>query len=339
LTTSSPSSAAKPADAQKKPGMSNMWQRIISGVVGAALLLGSIWYGAWTFGLFFGLVQARMLWEFYRMMKEQGFKPAAFIGVGMSLLVFAAVFFGSSIYLSMSGGGMTIYPPFSATDDNLSLVYNGEAGLSGINANQLDLVNNLFTVAASLLFLLPIILLLREMYWWPRDKQPFSPFANVGIALLGLFYVTLPMAGLNVLAFGPHGYDYRRIFGLLFLIWAADTGAYIAGKNFGRRKLAPGISPGKTWEGLIGGTLLTLAVGWALGYLIPELPLAHRLVAALVASGFGVLGDLAESMLKRNVGVKDSGRIMPGHGGLLDRFDAFLFVVPVLVVLQLLFGA
>jgi phosphatidate cytidylyltransferase len=80
-------------------------------------------------------------------------------------------------------------------------------------------------------------------------------------------------------------------------------------------------------------------VGWALGYLLPDLPLAHRLVAAAVVAVFGPLGDLAESMLKRSSGVKDSGRIMPGHGGLLDRFDAFLFVVPVLVVLQLLFRA
>ncbi|MCC3155974.1 phosphatidate cytidylyltransferase [Hymenobacter sp. 15J16-1T3B] len=306
-----PPAATESADAQKKPGMSNMWQRIISGVIGAALLLGSIWYSSWTFGVFFGLVQARMLWEFYRMMKEQGFKPAAILGVGSSLLIFACVFFLAHVQ--------------NMTDESAGVAVGAYAGAA------LALV--------ALLFLLPIILLLREMYWWPRDQQPFSPFANVGIALLGLFYVTLPMSGLNVLAFGPQGYDYRRIFGLLFLIWTADTGAYIAGKNFGKHKLAPGISPGKTWEGLIGGVLLTLVVGWGLGYLMPELPLAHRLVAAVVASGFGVLGDLAESMLKRNVGVKDSGRIMPGHGGLLDRFDAFLFVVPVLVVLQVLFGA
>jgi phosphatidate cytidylyltransferase len=77
-------------------------------------------------------------------------------------------------------------------------------------------------------------------------------------------------------------------------------------------------------------------MGWALGYMLPELPLAHRLGAAAVVAVFGVLGDLAESMLKRSVGVKDSGRILPGHGGLLDRFDALLLVLPVLVLLQLL---
>ncbi|WP_345223038.1 phosphatidate cytidylyltransferase [Hymenobacter koreensis] len=299
-----------------KPAMSNMWQRILSGVVGAALLLGSIWYSEWTFGLLFGLIQALMLREFYRMMKELGFKPAAIVGISLSLIIFAAAF----VYALVSN----LLDIAQATDR----LFVQEL------SHYLKWVRIEVVVIA---FLLPLILFLREMYSWPREKQPFSPFPNVGVALIGLFYVTLPMSGLNMLAFGPTGYDYRRIFALLFLIWAADTGAYIAGKNFGKHKLAPSISPGKTWEGWAGGALLTLAVGWALGYLLPDMPLAHRLVAAAVVAVFGPLGDLAESMLKRSTGVKDSGRIMPGHGGLLDRFDAFLFVVPVLVVLQLLF--
>jgi phosphatidate cytidylyltransferase len=144
------------------------------------------------------------------------------------------------------------------------------------------------------------------------------------------------MSLLNMLAFTDNGYDYRRILALLFLVWTADIGAYAAGKTMGKHKLAPNISPGKTWEGWVGGALLTLGMGWALGYMLPELPLAHRLGAAAVVAVFGVLGDLAESMLKRSVGVKDSGRILPGHGGLLDRFDALLLVLPVLVLLQLL---
>ena len=147
------------------------------------------------------------------------------------------------------------------------------------------------------------------------------------------------MTFLALIAFGgKNGYDYRRIFALLFLIWASDIGAYAAGKTFGKHKLAPKISPGKTWEGWAGGFVLTLVVGWALGYLLPDLPLTYRLVAAGVVAVFAPLGDLAESMLKRSVGVKDSGSIMPGHGGLLDRFDAFLLVLPVLALLQLLAG-
>jgi phosphatidate cytidylyltransferase len=146
------------------------------------------------------------------------------------------------------------------------------------------------------------------------------------------------MSLLSVVAYDAQGYDYRRVVALLFLVWSSDIGAYAAGKTFGKHKLAPSISPGKTWEGAIGGFLLTLGMGWALGYLLPDIPLPHRLVVAAVVAVFGPLGDLAESMLKRSVSVKDSGRIMPGHGGLLDRFDAFLFILPVLALLNLLVG-
>ena len=150
--------------------------------------------------------------------------------------------------------------------------------------------------------------------------------------------MSLPMSLLSIISGGNHGYDYRRVFGLLFLIWASDIGAYAVGRTFGKRKLAPKISPGKTWEGWAGGFAMTLLVGWAIGFMLPDVPLTHRLVAAGVVAVFAPLGDLAESMLKRSVGVKDSGSIMPGHGGLLDRFDAFLLVLPVLALLQLLAG-
>nr|WP_246399051.1 phosphatidate cytidylyltransferase [Hymenobacter luteus] len=287
--------------------MSNLSQRILFGAIGAVLLLGSVRYSAWTFALFFGVVQMRMLWEFYRMMREVGYKPAALLGGGISVLLFAGSFFISYVH------------------DVKPIVTEAYARPAGY-------------VLLGIILLLPVILILREMAAWPRENQQFSPFSNVGVALLGLLYVSLPMSLLNVLAFTPQGYDYRRIFALLLLVWSSDIGAYAAGKTFGRHKLAPKISPGKTWEGAIGGFLLTLGMGWALGYLLPELSLTYRLVVAGVVAVFGPLGDLAESMLKRSVDVKDSGRIMPGHGGLLDRFDAFLFILPVLALLQLLLG-
>ncbi|WP_280640556.1 phosphatidate cytidylyltransferase [Hymenobacter volaticus] len=191
------------------------------------------------------------------------------------------------------------------------------------------------SILVGIIILLPVLLIAREMYAWPRINQQINPFANVGINLLGLLYVSLPMSFLSLIAYGPTSYDYRRVLALLLLVWSSDIGAYAAGKSFGKHKLAPKISPGKTWEGALGGFLLTLAMGWAMGYLLPELSITYRLVVASVVAVFGPLGDLAESMLKRSVGVKDSGRIMPGHGGLLDRFDAFLFILPVLALLQL----
>ncbi|GAB2724340.1 phosphatidate cytidylyltransferase [Hymenobacter frigidus] len=293
-------------------GPSNLRLRVIYGVLGAALLLGSVWFSPWTFGLFFAAVQAVMLWEFYRMMRAGGYAPATWIGIGAGI-----AFFLLAGLLSQELAGN----------------------------NHVLIVRLFLKSVASLALVLPVILVLREIAIWKGGEKAF---ANIGTTLLGILYVSLPMALLTVIAQDKPGgysgntyyetYDYRRVFALLFLIWASDIGAYAAGKTFGKHKLAPKISPGKTWEGWAGGFVLTLVVGWALGYLLPDLPLTHRLVAAGVVAVFAPLGDLAESMLKRSVGVKDSGSIMPGHGGLLDRFDAFLLVLPVLALLQLLAG-
>ncbi|QKG54782.1 phosphatidate cytidylyltransferase [Hymenobacter sp. BRD67] len=160
--------------------------------------------------------------------------------------------------------------------------------------------------------LLLVVLIIREIVLWPNHGQPFS---NIGATLTGLLYVSLPMALLSVIAYGSGHFEPGRVFCLIFFVWAADTGAYFAGKNFGKHKLAPSISPGKTWEGWAGGAALTLVTGWAAGYFLPDIPLSHRLVAAGVVAVFGPLGDLAESMLKRSAGVKDSGTFLPGHGG------------------------
>ena len=305
LPDSTPPIASATPETAAPGGPSNLRLRVIYAVLGAALLLGSVWFSPWTFGLFFAAVQAIMLWEFYRMMRAGGYAPATWIGVAMGVVIFAVT-----------------------CSTQVSALMSDEKGeLWGISV---------FGVAVFFLLLLPIVLIIREMVVWPRFKQPFI---NIAAVFGGLLYVSVPMTMLVFLSFSKsHNYDPRRIFALLFLIWASDIGAYAAGKTFGKHKLAPKISPGKTWEGWAGGFLLTLLIGWALGYLLPDMPLTHRLVAASVVAVFAPLGDLAESMLKRSVGVKDSGRIMPGHGGLLDRFDAFLLVLPVLALLQLLFS-
>ena len=304
LPHSTPPIITSPDTSAAKVGPSNLRLRVIWGVLGAALLLGSVWFSPWTFGLFFAAVQAVMLWEFYRMMRAGGYAPATWLGVGAGLLIFwcfsrTVAAFGYQVLLDRWED--TLFP---------SLL---------------------------VLMVLPVVLLLWEVYKWSGPSSAKSPFADIGTTLAGVFYVSLPMSLLHIIAYGGH-YDYRRIFALLFLIWASDIGAYAAGKTFGKHKMAPKISPGKTWEGWAGGFLLTLVVGWAIGFMLPDMPLTHRLVAAGVVAIFAPLGDLAESMLKRSVGVKDSGRILPGHGGLLDRFDAFLLVLPVLALLQLLAG-
>lgn len=123
------------------------------------------------------------------------------------------------------------------------------------------------------------------------------------------------------------------------MIWATDTGAYFIGKQFGRRKLAPTISPNKTVEGLAGGILVAIISGYIYRLVVGPAflgSLTHLIIITILISIFGQLGDLAESALKRYYDVKDSGRILPGHGGILDRFDSLIFVLPLLHVLHLL---
>ena len=322
--------AARPA----KRVRSNLHQRVIWGTIAAALLIGCTYGGPISFGLFFAAVQAVMLKEFYRIMRASGYRPASWIGIAVGALIFACAFLAQVDFQYgehyMAHGGFTVYPPLSASAEPATSPLSNTPLLvlmATMPSYDLAIIGALLTSG----------LIIWEITRWPKNKHPFT---NVATTLAGLFYISLPMALLNVLAFDKRTgvYDARHVFCLIVLVWAADTGAYFAGKSFGRHKLAPSISPGKTWEGWAGGALLALVTGWAFGQFVPDIPLTHRLVAAGVVAVFGPLGDLAESMLKRSAGVKDSGTFLPGHGGLLDRFDAFLLVLPVLALLQLLAG-
>jgi phosphatidate cytidylyltransferase len=309
-----PAATPAPAPEDKPKGPSNLRLRAIWGALAAVLLAGCTFGGPISFALFFAAVQAVILKEFYRIMRASGHKPAFWIGIVIGLLVFFAINLavGYAYYAQLFG--------WSAGDSTgwlaASLIRSAPFWLGG-------------------LLLMLVFLVLREVLLWPDNNHPF---VNIGVTITGLLYVSLPMALLSLIAFGSGHFEPGRVFCLIFFVWAADTGAYFAGKNFGKHKLAPSISPGKTWEGWAGGAALTLLVGWAAGYFLPDIPLSHRLVAAGVVAVFGPLGDLAESMLKRSAGVKDSGTFLPGHGGLLDRFDAFLLVLPVLALLQVLLG-
>ena len=324
-----------PAGSQPKEAPSNLRLRVIWASLAAALLIACTFGGPISFGLFFAAVQAVMLKEFYRIMRASGYRPASWLGIIVSLLFIAVTAAGVYYMLGpsiFSLGTITTYEGQSASDAASQRALADHMTASFWTIQAWGLLLSAFTIN---LVLIGLVGILREIVLWPNHGKPFS---NIGATIMGLLYVTFPMTLLLVLAFYPDHYDPRRVFLLIFFIWAADTGAYFAGKNFGKHKLAPSISPGKTWEGWAGGAALTLLVGWAAGYFLPDIPLSHRLVAAGVVAVFGPLGDLAESMLKRSAGVKDSGTFLPGHGGLLDRFDAFLLVLPVLALLQALLG-
>jgi len=162
---------------------------------------------------------------------------------------------------------------------------------------------------------------------------------NMAITLFGIFYISLPLAAMNYLVFpasNGNEYTYKIALGILILIWINDTCAYLVGMSIGRNRLFPRISPRKSWEGTIGGTILTLLASWWMNSLMGMLAQVNWLVIGIIVSVFGIYGDLTESLIKRSANFKDSGKIMPGHGGILDRIDSVLFVMPMVFVYLLL---
>jgi len=164
-----------------------------------------------------------------------------------------------------------------------------------------------------------------------RNKK--QPLKNILVTIGGVIYVGLPFALLNLIAFLPidsviGNYNKYILLGFFIILWANDTGAYVVGSLIGKNRLFERISPKKSWEGSIGGAFF--AVGFAiLMYYFTGLETAiFWVIFALSIVVFGTLGDLVESLLKRDLGVKDSGSILPGHGGFLDRFDAVLMAAP-----------
>ncbi|WP_027003464.1 phosphatidate cytidylyltransferase [Hugenholtzia roseola] len=168
-------------------------------------------------------------------------------------------------------------------------------------------------------------------------KADIKPFANIAFTFLGVMYVGVPFALLNGLIFWEGNYHFEVVLGSLFILWASDTGAYFSGKNFGKRKLFQRISPKKTWEGSIGGGIFALCIGAIWATLFPILHMWQWLAISAIIVVAGTYGDLVESLFKRSISIKDSGSVLPGHGGFLDRFDGLLIASPFIVVFLKLF--
>jgi phosphatidate cytidylyltransferase len=185
-----------------------------------------------------------------------------------------------------------------------------------------------FSLLVPLLFILPISTL-----FIPRKETILSS----ALTLWGLFYCVIPICLFVWIGFiDHHHYGYHLILGPLFFIWFNDTGAYIFGKIFGRRRMFEKISPGKTWGGFFGGALSALALAYFLGPVFPDLNQWQWMALSLIVVCSGTLGDLVESLYKRELKIKDSGKFFPGHGGMLDRFDSFLMSAPFVYIFLLL---
>ena len=176
-----------------------------------------------------------------------------------------------------------------------------------------------------------IYLMISELYL--KKENPLNSWAY---AMLSQLYVGLPFALLNVLAFQSNGIGSEYLFILPLSIfgfnWINDTGAYCTGMLLGKHPLFKRISPKKSWEGSIGGATLSVAASFALAHYFPIMSTAAWVGMSLVVVLFGTWGDLTESLMKRHLGIKDSGNILPGHGGMLDRFDSAIMAIPAAVV-------
>ena len=181
-----------------------------------------------------------------------------------------------------------------------------------------------------------IYLMIAELYLKQAD-----PIEDWAYTMMSQLYIALPFSLLNVLAFRDNGtevrYDYVLPLSVFVLLWINDTGAYLCGSLLGRHKLFPRISPGKSWEGSIGGGLLVILIAALWGWYeqnngTETLTILQWAGLGLTVVVFGTWGDLVESLFKRTLGIKDSGNVLPGHGGMLDRFDSSLMAIPAAVV-------
>ena len=238
--------------------------------------------------------------EFYKLARETGLSPQRWMGLAVGVLLFALNFI--------------VFRQFSRSVTD-------EAG------------------GAVLYLLLYIGLLLPTLFVCELFRRSATPLANLGATLLGVLYVAVPLSLLlyvPVLA-GDGVWRPETVLCYIFIIWANDVFAYLVGMTFGRHRLCERLSPKKSWEGFFGGLAGAVATGLAAAYALD----ANYWVwggLALVASLSGVAGDLVESMFKREAGVKDSGQVIPGHGGVLDRFDALLLSAPYVFLYLLLVG-
>lgn len=275
--------------------MKNLIVRSISGVVFVAIMVvGMLDPTAMT--ALFALITGLAIWEFGGLVNQRE-------GVQVNRVIITVA--GVYLYIAMAGY------------------------ISGITNTMGVFVPYLLTL---------VYLFVSELYTRPADA-----INDWAYTALSQFYIALPLSCINVLAFrtGADGlpqFSFLLPLSVFIFLWMNDSGAYLTGSMLGKHKLFPSISPGKTWEGSIGGGVLVLIVAAAIAYFEVQiegnsgLTMPEWMGLGLVVVFFGTWGDLVESLFKRTLGIKDSGNILPGHGGMLDRFDSSLMAIPAAVV-------
>ncbi len=280
--------------------MNKFMIRTLTSIVFVIVLVGSILWSQASYAVLFSVITAMTVWEFCSIVnKNANLQVNRFITTVAGTYLFLAV-----LSFNLNVCGSEIFIPYI-----ISIIY----------------------------------LLVSELYF---DRQ--NSIYNWAFALMAQLYIALPLASINTLAFislpQPYSvpsvvYVPMLVLSVFIFLWCNDAGAYCVGSLIGKHKLFPRISPAKSWEGSIGGGIIAILASQAIVYFAKELlgpcPLTNPLAwagLAIVVVVFGTWGDLVESLLKRKLGIKDSGNILPGHGGMLDRFDSSLLAFPAAVV-------
>ena len=285
-------------DATARPperrGLSNLAQRILFAVAAIPVVIGAVWYGDWALASVLAIASALAAWEFYRIAERLGTRPMARAGIAIAAALPLAI----------------------------------HAKYLGLPVDWL-VTPTVATVLVVVLFSAAIFV----------RGVAGRPLESVSLTVFGILYTGGMLSFGYVLRYHPYAIGRAAGTALLVLalalVWISDTAAYVVGRTMGKRKLIPSVSPGKTMAGAVGALITTAIASWALArfVLVPQAQLgmhpAHAILFGVVVSVAVQLGDLAESLIKRQAGVKDSSHIIPGHGGVLDRVDGMLFALPV----------
>ena len=284
--------------------MNETLKRTISGAVYIALLVTSILFSTESFIILFGIFLVIATYEFSNLVKINKYFAILFVSLfytTVSLISFYRI--ETESYIS------------KLLKENILITIN---------------TDNLFSV----LLVITLLVSIKCIVFLFDDTQIISKISKY-IYLIG--YIMLPFLFIVKISFGIKDYNPKIIIGLFILIWTNDTFAYLVGKSIGKHKLFERISPKKTIEGFLGGVVFAAFAGFLISklYIQPNPEFSSKsiliwMIIALIVSIFGTIGDLIESKFKRIAGVKDSGSIMPGHGGVLDRLDSVIFVAPVI---------
>jgi phosphatidate cytidylyltransferase len=280
--------------------LENFFRRTLTGVWIVLFIIGGFWLHPISFFLTGLILLAGTQYEYYLMIRNTGVRPQMITGMLTGLTAYI---------LS-------------------TLIAAGEISLS------------------YLLILIPMMSMIMVIELYRKQEKPFDSLAHTFFSVL---YTAIPFSMLPFAAFSRTGLDSILphssikfspgiILGFFILLWANDTAAYLIGITFGKHRLLERISPKKSWEGFFGGVIIAAAIAWLLSGWLGVLDRKGWIIVSVIISIAGTYGDLVESMLKRSQGVKDSGTIMPGHGGFLDRFDSVIISFPLVYLYISLFG-